>query len=217
MSIEEQLAALEATVSRQADLITTLQNELAAAKKVTDAVGPYLSVDSGNNICLTGANLHIRSGSGKTDGTVNGLGNLIVGYNEKGAMNIRTGSHNLVIGVEHSYSSYGGLVAGMNNSIFGEYSSVSGGWRNTANGHVSSVSGGAMNTASKDASSVSGGVQNTASGLSSSVSGGDGNTASGNHSSVSGGRSNIASGNDSSVSGGGAQRADAEYSYAPYP
>ncbi|MGR0482044.1 MAG: hypothetical protein ACTFAL_11745 [Candidatus Electronema sp. V4] len=146
MSIEERLAALEAIVSQQAVLITKLQT--------------YLSIDSENNeIYLTGANLHIRSGSGKTDGAVNGLGNLIVGYNENTSdkPKIRTGSHNLVIGPLHSYPSYGGFVAGCNNSISREYSSVSGGHENRACGLFSSVSGGHGNTASGLCSNVSGG------------------------------------------------------------
>jgi hypothetical protein len=51
---------------------------------------PYLSVDTGTinslagpHVILTGANLHIRNGdaAAATD-TVNGVGNLVVGYNE---------------------------------------------------------------------------------------------------------------------------------------
>ena len=62
---------------------------------------------------ITGANLYIQSGSGSTNGTVNGKGNLIIGYNElRGYDNNRTGSHNLIVGREHNYSSYGGIVVG---------------------------------------------------------------------------------------------------------
>ena len=51
---------------------------------------------------------------GQTYDTTNGLGNLIVGYNELGNPNgdNRTGSHNLVTGQQNSFSSYGGLVVG---------------------------------------------------------------------------------------------------------
>ncbi|MCW5198701.1 hypothetical protein VU06_03010 [Desulfobulbus sp. F3] len=108
---------------------------MARAKQVTDAIGPYLTVDSKRNIYLTGANLHIRSGSGSTYGALNGLGNLIIGYNENYSptedmpVAARTGSHHLVVGPYHSYSSYGGLVAGYRNTISGISSSVSGGIR----------------------------------------------------------------------------------------
>ena len=67
---------------------------------------------SGNDIFIDGANLHIRDGSGSTDGPVNGLGNLIVGYNERrGEGDDRTGSHNLIVGSQHNYSAYSSLVA----------------------------------------------------------------------------------------------------------
>ena len=99
---------------------------------------PYVSVDNGTiddlagpHIIFTGANVHIRSGSGYTDDAPNGLGNLIVGYNENPWTYARTGSHNMVIGPEHGYSSYGGFVAGVRNRISGVDSSVSGGLSKT--------------------------------------------------------------------------------------
>jgi hypothetical protein len=176
----------------------------------------HLSRD-GNDLTLTGANLHVVNGLDTTE-TSNGLGNVIIGYNEeRPSDNIRTGSHTLVIGKENNFSSYGGMVVGFSNTTSGAYSSVSGGasntasgsrssvsggFQNTASGFQSSVSGGWMNTADGPQSSVSGGFQNTASGFESSVSGGFQNTASGAVSSVSGGRMNTASGSQSSVSGG---------------
>lgn len=173
---------------------------------------------AGPHIMFTGVNLHVRSGAGVTS-SANGLGNLIVGYNEmRGATETeRTGSHTLVVGRSHKWTSYGGLLAGSWNTLTAPYSSVSGGYYgiasgidssvssgyyNTASGMYSSVSGGAHNTASVSQSSVSGGQYNTASGSQSSVSGGSHNTASGSFSSVSGGHTNTASGTAGSVSGG---------------
>ena len=138
---------------------------------------------------ITGINVQVVNGQGTTN-TTNGLGNLIVGYNELGNFNgdDRTGSHNLVTGQANSFSSYGGLVAGQGNTVSGRWSSVSGGQDNTAYGYASSVSGGGYNTASEGDSSVSGGYNNTASGgFASSSSGGYENEASGPFSSVSGG------------------------------
>jgi hypothetical protein len=44
---------------------------------------------------------------------VNGLGNVVIGYNEpRGAGDDRSGSHNLVIGSQNNFSSYGGFMAG---------------------------------------------------------------------------------------------------------
>jgi hypothetical protein len=169
-------------------------------------------------LVITGANLRIVNGLGATD-TVNGLGNLIVGYNElrgSGSIDDRTGSHNMVGGILNNFSSFGGLVVGAGNEISGMFASVSGGALNTASGLWSSVSGGSENTASDNNSSVSGGNRNTASNQWSSVSGGIVNTASGVGSSVSGGAGNRAGGPPgaplgagpfSSVSGGGSNTA----------
>ena len=74
----------------------------------------------------------------------NGLGNLIVGYNElrEGGENRRNGSHNVVVGTQHAFSSVGGLVVGRHNEIRGAFASISGGARNTAAGEHASISGG---------------------------------------------------------------------------
>jgi len=178
----------------------------------------------GDDIYIEGANLHVINGSGSTDGTTNGLGNIIIGYNEeRDSGDDRTGSHMLVVGALNNYSSYGGIVVGWTNTTSGPYSSVSGGAENTASEDHASVSGGRNNTASGSfasvsggggvpavngnmargyLSSVSGGSGNMASNYGASVSGGQANTASGAYAWVSGGQSNTASGYMSSVSGG---------------
>jgi hypothetical protein len=134
----------------------------------------------GDDFVFTGVNVHVRSGSGATGGTINGLGNLIVGYDEaRTSGSDKSGSHNLVVGPLHNYTSYGGLVAGYQNTSNGAFATVSGGYGNTVSGSYSSVSGGHDNTASGSVSSVSGGYGNTASGPWSSVSGGDSRSVSG--------------------------------------
>lgn len=193
---------------------------------------------SEQNWKITGVNVQIVNGSGTTDGNPDGTGNLIIGYNEVRDYNtisictkpqynnkvdceshggvwgrdFRTGSHNLIVGTQNNYISYGGIVAGMENNIFSAYATVSGGRWNTASGKYSSVSGGYDNTASNRYSSVSGGEENTASGEYSSILGGYYNTASGERSTVSGGWWNTASGDFASVSGGGQNTASGEYS-----
>jgi hypothetical protein len=200
----------------------------AEAEKL-EKILPYIKyeekgVDGKSTIKFSGVNVQIVNGEGKT-ATVNGEGNLVIGYNEgpeateKTETTEKTGSHNLILGNYQTYTSYGGILSGSDNtisgpfasitggykntvSVSGDYSSVSGGYKNTASSNDSSVTGGFDNTASYDDSSVSGGDDNTASGYLSSVSGGEDNTASGDASSVSGGYKNTASGSDSSVSGG---------------
>lgn len=148
---------------------------------------------NGTEVFVSGANLHIVNGLGATNGdphdplfgagVTNGLGNLIVGYNElriddfgNPSGNNRSGSHNIVVGQGHNFSSFGGLVVGFHNTISGRFASVSGGVRNTASGFAASVSGGNGNTASGFLASVSGGAGNRASGVAASVSGGGGIT-----------------------------------------
>ncbi len=171
---------------------------------------------SGTDVTLSGYNLRIVNGLGSTD-SVNGLGNLTLGYNAtgntQGGGDVRTGSHNLVLGDLNNYSSYGGLVAGYDNTVSGRYASVSGGFANTASGIYASVSGGLYNTASGSYASVSGGFGNTSSGYTSSVTGGFANTASNSYASVSGGTYNTASGLYSSVSGGNSLTQSANYAW----
>jgi hypothetical protein len=192
--------------------ITALERKLETLERKLEHVTSVIGPDGFPELVITGANLRIVNGLGSTDcgaqeqpipSCPNGVGNLIVGYNElRRADDVRTGSHNVVVGMEHNFSRFGGLVVGRFNTISGDFSSVSGGNINTAGGFLSSVSGGQRNTASGNSASVSGGFGNNALSDLSSVSGGGGNTANGPVSSVSGGRRNIASGNSASVSGG---------------
>ncbi|UCD85172.1 MAG: hypothetical protein JSU92_02985 [Deltaproteobacteria bacterium] len=217
---EGDIAAHDGRLTTAEGSITTIQGTLTAIGVRLSTVeannalllNPYLSVEtgpinslSGPHVILTGINLHVRSGGGSTGAVVNGLGNLLVGYNEEPFSldpGDRGGSHNLIVGPYHSYSSYGGFLAGYRNTVSTRYASVSGGNNNNASGQSSSISGGRYNTASGAYSSVSGGETNTTSGYASSVSGGRYNWASGWCSSVSGGLDNFALGDFSSVSGG---------------
>jgi hypothetical protein len=234
-ALQAQINALLTRITNLEAQVTALQNAQGEIEALEDRVNEieensvlklnnFLTLDTDESgyerALFTGINVQIISGSGKTDAGTNGLGNLIVGYNESyyERPNDHSGSHNIITGIYNNYLSYGGLVIGFNNDISGKYScvsggagnkatgdfsSVSGGMNNRAFGDYSSVSGGHTNTASGGTSSVSGGQKNTASGVtSSSVSGGFSNTADGVVSSVSGGQSNIASGQGSSVSGG---------------
>ena len=109
-------------------------------------------------VVITGANLRIVNGLRGT-ATANGVGNLLVGYNEPrdNGDNERTGSHNVVVGMGHNFSSFGGLVVGRQNEVCGAFAAVSGGFDNTASGASASVSGGFDNTASGFAAAVGGG------------------------------------------------------------
>jgi hypothetical protein len=173
-----------------------------------DDVLKFFSAE-GNDIFITGANLHLVNGLGATNGnpaapqatdpgmtTVNGLGNLIIGYNEsRGPLfggDHRDGSHNLVMGTAENFTSFGGIVAGRFGTISAAEGSVLGGVLNNANGVASVISGGQFSTAPGFTASVSGGVQNHANGTASSVTGGLSNVADGTAATVSGGDSRSA-------------------------
>jgi hypothetical protein len=163
---------------------------------------------------VSGVNLQIVSGAGATNGnaafpasitqtSTNGLGNLIVGYNEpRPAGNDRTGSHMIVTGSLNNYGQFGGIVSGRDHFSSAPYAAILGGESNTASDAFCLVAGGNANTASGPHAVVLGGGGNVASGQFSTIAGGRVNTADGTHSSVSGGRGGLASGTYSVVSGG---------------
>jgi len=101
-------------------------------------------------------NLMITNGEKYTD--LNGKGNLIIGASEV----TQAGAHNIVLGTSHTFSSYGGFVAGYYNTVSGPYSTVSGGHYNTASGYSNAVSGGWGNIANGAYNTVIGGKDNKA-------------------------------------------------------
>ncbi|MBI4586074.1 MAG: hypothetical protein HY717_18855 [Planctomycetes bacterium] len=106
-----------------------------------------------------GVNIQILNGLGET-GTFNGSGNLILGYQEPlPDANKRGGSHNLILGMENNYTSFGGIVGGIGNSAAGPFSSVLGGQANQAIGQGSVVTGGSGNTSAGLNSSLVGGAK----------------------------------------------------------
>jgi hypothetical protein len=216
--LEEDL--LDEIDARETELdarIIAVIDELGELDEAVDGLLPDCITTENGDVVFEGCNVHVRNGEGETN-TTNGSGNLIIGYNEVHELgNTRTGSHNLVIGPEHSFSSFGGLVTGIDNSISGQYSAViggstnfatgprsvvAGGNRNLAQGEESVILGGELHLATGDLSAMLGGGDSDATGRQSTVVGGGGNTASGQFSSISGGRSNTASGFSASISGG---------------
>ena len=101
-------------------------------------------------------NLHVQSGAGSTNATINGRGNLIVGYNGRveRPTALRQGSHNLIVGDDHDYRSFAGLVSGKRNTLIGGYATVAGGSGNSAGGTHATVAGGRDNVAGKEDSSI---------------------------------------------------------------
>jgi hypothetical protein len=200
--MQAQLAALQA---QQAGLdalrreVESLKAEIKALRvnTVLDLNG-YLTFDVSNGYptaLFRGINVQIVNGTGNTQ-TVNGMGNLIIGYNRPStgsficsigavdsesecqasggvwARSHKSGSHNIVGGDFNSYSSWGGLVLGMENALSAPYAAIIAGARNRAGASFASISGGSYNTANGIYSSVSAGFANRASGDFAGVGGG---------------------------------------------
>ena len=196
--------------------------------------------NQGNTAAVfSGVNLHINNGAGAVNNgdpfTINGLGNLVVGYDEpisiRGAScslgiyvnqticennnevwseTHKSGSHNIILGPYHNYSRYSGLITGKTNIVAGDYSMV-GGISNTANNQFASVIGGEGNTVNGLAGSAFGGAFNSVFGETNSTLGGTENTVYGQYSTITGGSENYVEGESSSISGGLNNRADANF------
>jgi hypothetical protein len=224
-ALKRQLAAMQKTVSglraqldAQAAANASLQGTVEALRKEVDGaqrgvramqsnsildLNGYVRFDVSSGyptIVFEGVNVQVVNGTGATQ-TVNGVGNLIVGYNRprttdavcsvggfatqqecaaRGgtwARSHKSGSHNIVAGDFNAYSSWGGVVLGLENAATAPYANVLGGAGNRAFGDLSSVAGGSLNVASGMYGSVSGGLSNAAAGAFASVGGGNARSA----------------------------------------
>ena len=219
--------SLNGSEARMSINLLELEAVLESLQSQIDLLSTYIQVDTANNrIVITGANLQVVSGGDSTNAAINGLGNVIIGYNEdenydstsagsgttSPTPDTKTGSHNLIVGAGHTYSSFGGIVAGYDNNITAESASVTGGLRNTVSGKYSIVTGGDLNTAEGSYNTILGGFSNNTKSLGNTILGGHSNTiqASSLMSTISGGYANISEyaitsstlGGDSTISTG---------------
>ena len=214
-SILEQLAEL---LVAQQEQIASLEEQLQGQEQAIASLAPLLSLvpvaerssfgqDTWN---LSGLNVRLDNGAGTTYGASNGLGNLILGYNESEGGHrdaegnfmdgeVRVGSHNLVVGAGHTYGSNGSLLGGYNNSLLGQGSAI-------ISGQASLVTG--------TWSAILGGLDNRATATNTCISGGHSNTASGDRASVSGGLLNISAGIATSILGGQYMQVSEQYETA---
>ncbi len=217
---------LESDNTRLSDRVSKLEEKVTALEEKLSKISYEPKGLNGlPTVKVSGANLQVVNDSGATRNT-NGLGNVIIGYDEHAADIKQTGSHNLVIGDRQTFTSWGGLLAGSKNSVTaplgvafgfgnevkGTWGTVTGGYFNLAGGAGSSISGGSQSDANGELASIGGGFNNHAEVVWSSVAGGTANVAAGKYATVSGGHQNRASGIDSSVSGGEKNQAEGEAS-----
>jgi len=210
-----QIAKLQDDLATANAKVAALQSALAVVQSnPVLAIGPYVSLRKdtlnlvkGPHIVFEGVNVHIRDGGGERDmnelgvditGRPSGLGNLIIGYNELSvadAPTVRGGSHCLVVGPGHSYTSNWGFVAGDDNKITAMLASVLGGGHHVAAGPASTIAGGCGNQIASTAwhTTVSGGGFNIVTGpnaWAATISGGGWNTVNSGCGTVAGGWQN---------------------------
>lgn len=197
--LASRMSTVEAQIASVAIRTATLESKTQDMSRITDPNTGMATVQ------FSGVNVQIVNGSGITF-TSNGVGNLIIGYNEKRppllGEDIRSGSHYLVVGQNNNYTSYGGIIAGLRNSAIAPWATVTGGTTNTASGEGASVTGGSANTASGSYSSITGGNLNHASGDRAVITGGEANISVGLVTTIMGSTSNTASGGGAVVCGG---------------
>ena len=165
------LMLLTPAANAQRPSIAQLQADIAALQaNQVPGLSTYLQVDDTTDptrpvVLVDGANLQVVNGTGLISMT-NGVGNLIVGYDTAATGNFycsdgqyqdqlncetfggtwaqshKSGSHNIVVGHGNSFSSFGGIVGPLDNTISGAFASVTGGELNQATGKGASVIGG---------------------------------------------------------------------------
>jgi hypothetical protein len=221
-AMQKQLGSLRSQLAAEVSARETMQVRIEALRKEVDAangavralransvldLNGYVSFDNSSGyptVLFNGINLQVVNGTGATQ-MVNGLGNLILGYNRprsgepvcslgyfdsaaecsaRGgvwARSHKSGSHNLVGGDFNGYASWGGVVFGLENVVTAPYATILGGAGNRAVGDLSAVNGGSLNTASGMYATVGGGLSNNATGAFTSVGGGNARSAADSH------------------------------------
>lgn len=125
--LQQSITQINQSISEITSNAILVENRVTELEEKTQ----FISVE-GQTTLFSSTNVQIVNGSGLT-GTENGLGNLIIGYNEMdehlacyGVEPVRTGSHCLVVGSNNSYSGTGSSVLGHMSGVHGDYSTVIG-------------------------------------------------------------------------------------------
>jgi len=150
MTNTSQITANTGAIASQSSAVTSNKADITALQMLTQDM-TRATINGAASVVFESVNLHVRSGSGATNGfpsnaastspgqtSTNGLGNLIIGYDESTIppTTTKTGSHNLIIGGRHSYSSFRGVFAGWENTTAGPYATVPGVALDTASRNV---------------------------------------------------------------------------------
>ena len=191
-------------IGELADRVEDLENTYGDAATVltsTAALAEKVMVTPDGDIVFYDTNVLIQNGTGATD-TLNGKGNLVVGYSRLDGTLDRGGSHNLVVGDFHDFTGHSSIVSGTDNHVDASNAVSLGGMGGRVSADYAATVGGLYNAASAPYAAALGGGYNTANGANSLAVGGYNNTATGTFSSAAGGRNNDATGDYTMVAGG---------------
>jgi hypothetical protein len=100
----------------------SLPKEAAEQEKLLSLL-PHIKYEASGvggkpTIQFSGVNVQVVNGEGKT-ASVNGAGNVVIGYDENPGKREQTGSHNLVLGEEQTFTSFASIVGGLRNTASG--------------------------------------------------------------------------------------------------
>lgn len=222
-------AALTTRIDALENDVTQLQSDLALAYSQIAALQAnsvleldgLLTLDNSNDyvtVRLSGANLQVVNGTGMTN-SVNGLGNIIVGYNAPGFYletdpdgDIKTCSDGQYLtqteceanasiwANSHKTGSHNVIIGDHHN--YSQYVGLVVGENNAIRAPNSSATAGRRNQVTREFASICGGRDNYATAFFATITGGRENIASGSFSHVSGGERNTAANLSTSVTGG---------------
>ncbi|MDP6518368.1 MAG: FG-GAP-like repeat-containing protein [Planctomycetota bacterium] len=160
---EDALDDLASTTTTLRDDVDNIQQRVSDSEDVvgglTDTVGVMLTsltsleyltsplAYDGTILALHGANFQITDGTSGAS-SPNGLGNLILGHNRDLSGYLQSGSHNLVIGDDHSFRGFAGLVSGTSNRLLADNTAILGGRQNEVYTDLTTIVGGSNGTVS---------------------------------------------------------------------
>jgi hypothetical protein len=241
-SLINRVNALQTQVAQLQSQLTAIQNSNVMALNSYITVLPNTTapptappMGTPNKVVFSGINVQIVNGLGQTD-SINGLGNLIIGYDKPRPDPCTQPNQDCSIGgtagwnygdIDYSpteCAAAGGTMAcnhknGSHYLVVGDahnysqYGGVVFGLKNTCNGPWATVTGGYANHAGGVCATVSGGHEHLVDGLNASASGGCCSFVHGFAASVTGGSQNIADGSHASVTGGRGNQATGQYSH----
>ena len=144
--------------------ITSLQSQVASLEAAAiPGLVDYVSVDDlSHTVLISGANFQVVNGS-ESQLSENALGNIVVGYNPVDSVeqnDLRTGSHNLILGSGQTYLGSCNIIGGNGNQTNGDFGIVSG-LTNEYSGYGGGMIGGSQNLSSLTYGATLGGKKNT--------------------------------------------------------